>query len=125
MHTKLADPQSLVLVAGCAGAPVGMALAEPGRDNDGTPLPDLCHISMLFVHPDYWGRRVGQHLIDAIAEHAARSGHTRLQLWTGTANRSAQRLYRRAGFEPTGHVKHLASGEPVIHLMRCIGNVAR
>jgi ribosomal protein S18 acetylase RimI-like enzyme len=123
VRNKLTDPASLVLVAFHGDDSVGMALTEPGRDHDGTgpSLPELCHISMLFVHPDHWGRRIGQQLLDAVAEHAAHRGHTRLQLWTGAANRPAQRLYRRAGFQPTSRTKHLATGEAVIHLIRHVG----
>jgi GNAT superfamily N-acetyltransferase len=120
VHAKLTEPASLVLVAFHGDDPVGMALAEPGRDHDGTgpPLPELCHISMVFVHPHHWGRRIGQQLLDAIAERVAHRGHTCLQLWTGAANRPAQRLYQRAGFQPSGRTKQLATGESIIHLIR-------
>ncbi len=116
VQAKLTEPTSLALVAFHAGDPVGMALAEPGRDHDGTgpPLTELCHISMVFVHPGHWGRRVGQQLLEAIAHHAGHRGHTCLQLWTGAANRPARRLYQRAGFHPSGRTGQLASGEPVI-----------
>ncbi|MFF1611605.1 GNAT family N-acetyltransferase [Amycolatopsis sp. NPDC058278] len=120
VHAKLTEPTSLVLVAFHAGDPIGMALAEPGCDLDGTglPLTELCHISMVFVHPHHWGRRVGQQLLEAIARHAAHRGHTCLQLWTGAANRPAQRLYQRAGFQPSGRTKELATGESIVHLIR-------
>jgi ribosomal protein S18 acetylase RimI-like enzyme len=123
VRAKLTDRFALVIVAVDDVDPVGMALAEPGRDHDGSgqPLPELCHISMIFVRPDHWGRHIGQHLLDAIAEHAARCGHTHLQLWTGRSNQRAQRLYQRAGFLPSGRTKQLDTGEPVIHLIRRIG----
>jgi ribosomal protein S18 acetylase RimI-like enzyme len=123
VRAKLTDRFALVIVAVDDVDPVGMALAEPGRDHDGSgqPLPELCHISMIFVRPDHWGKHIGQHLLDAIAEHAARRGHTHLQLWTGRTNQRAQRLYQRAGFLPSGRTKQLDTGEPVIHLIRRIG----
>jgi ribosomal protein S18 acetylase RimI-like enzyme len=122
VRTKLSDPSALVIVAADDVGLVGMALAEPGRDQDGTGdlSPELCHISMIFVHPDHWGRHIGQHLIDAVAEHATRRGHTDLQLWTGDSNERAQRLYRRAGFLPSGRTKQLDTGEAVIHLVRSV-----
>jgi GNAT superfamily N-acetyltransferase len=120
VQAKLTEPASLVLVAFHGDDPVGMALAEPGRDHDGAgpPLPELCHVSMVFVHPHHWGRRIGQQLLEAIACHVAHRGHTCLQLWTGAANRPAQRLYQRAGFQPSGRTKQLATGESIIHLIR-------
>lgn len=78
---------------------------------------------MLFVHRDHWGRRIGQRLLDAIAEYAAHRSHTRLQLWTAAGNHPAQRLYLRAGFQPSGRTKYLATGELVIHLIRHLGSV--
>jgi GNAT superfamily N-acetyltransferase len=120
VRAKLIDPVGLTIVAVHGDDLVGMSLAEPGRDHDGAGprLPALCHISMVFVHPRHWGRRIGQQLLDSLAEHAAHRGHTRLQLWTGTSNHPAQRLYQQAGFQPSGRTKHIASGEPVIHLIR-------
>jgi ribosomal protein S18 acetylase RimI-like enzyme len=122
VRAKLTDPSALVIVAADDAGLVGMALAEPGRDQDGSgsPLPGLCHISMVFVHPGHWGRHIGQYLIDAVAEHADRRGHTDLQLWTGDNNQRAQRLYRRTGFLPSGRTKQLGTGEAVIHLVRSV-----
>jgi GNAT superfamily N-acetyltransferase len=99
-----------------------MALAEPGRDDDGVGplLPYLCHISMVFVHPHRWGRRISQRLLDTIAEHAPQRGHLVLQLWTGQTNHRAQHLYQRAGFQPSGHTKYLPTGQPIIHLAKKI-----
>jgi GNAT superfamily N-acetyltransferase len=124
VEAKLADPAALVLVAAEDQDTVGMALAEPGRDDDGTgrPLAELCHISMVFVHPDQWGKRIGQLLLDAVAENAAGRGYTLLQVWTGQSNERARRLYLRAGFQPSGRVEDLDSGEPVIHLIRALAS---
>jgi ribosomal protein S18 acetylase RimI-like enzyme len=120
--TKLADRAALLIVAVDGGELVGMALAEPGRDDDGAgqPLPKLCHISMVFVHPDHWGKAIGQHLLTAVATYAAKQGYSRLQLWTGQSKERAQRLYRRAGFELSGRTQKLDSGELVLHLTRSV-----
>jgi GNAT superfamily N-acetyltransferase len=113
VRTKLVEADALPVVAVSAAETVGMALAEPGRE-----LPELCHISMVFVHPEHWGERIGVRLLDTIAECAARRGHTVLQVWTGQANERAQRLYVRAGFRPTGRIEHLPAGEPILHFAR-------
>jgi GNAT superfamily N-acetyltransferase len=40
---------------------LAMALAEPGRTQDGAGavVPGYGHVSMVFVHPDMWGRGLG------------------------------------------------------------------
>jgi hypothetical protein len=52
VHAKLSASDALAFVALRPGI-VGMALAEPGRFDDGAgePDPSLLHISMVFVHP--------------------------------------------------------------------------
>ncbi|MEU4603008.1 GNAT family N-acetyltransferase [Kribbella sp. NPDC023972] len=119
VQEKLTDPVALPVVAVNRDTVVGMALAEPGRADDGTgpELPDLCHVSMVFVDPAHWGRRIGELLLAEVAEVAVHTGARRLQLWTGTRNERAQRLYRRAGFVPTGRV-HDHGGEAIIQLER-------
>jgi ribosomal protein S18 acetylase RimI-like enzyme len=121
VREKLAASDAVVVLSETEGEVVGMALAEPGlaEDGAGTRLPQLCHISMVFVHPDHWGRRIGQQLLDALAEQAAGRGYRTLQLWTGQANHQARRLYERAGFRPTGRSKD-QRGSAIIHYSRSI-----
>jgi RimJ/RimL family protein N-acetyltransferase len=38
-------------------------------------------------------------------------------VWTGADNERAQRLYRRAGFVPTGRVGSLGPGRVIEHLI--------
>ncbi|WP_329027061.1 GNAT family N-acetyltransferase [Streptomyces sp. NBC_00690] len=120
VEDKLTDPDALVLVASIGDEVVGMTLAEPGRNQDGhgARLEDLCHISMVFVHPDHWGRRIGLLLLEGISGHANKQGYTHIQVWTGESNDRAQHLYRRAGFTPSGRTLLLDSGEPVLHFVR-------
>jgi GNAT superfamily N-acetyltransferase len=122
VRTKVSDANALAVVAAQAGEVVGMALAEAGRVDDGvgTLLPYLCHISMVFVHPQHWGRRIGQQLLDTVAEHAAQRGHLVLQIWTGQTNHRARHLYQRAGFRPTGHTRYLPTDQTIIHLVKTI-----
>ncbi|MEV0398839.1 GNAT family N-acetyltransferase [Actinoallomurus sp. NPDC050550] len=122
VQAKLADPTGLVIVAERAGELVGMAAAEPGRAEDGAGgvVPGLCHISMVFVRPDHWGKRIGELLLDAVREEALRQGHTSLQLWTGQGNDRALRLYDRTGFRPSGRTGRLSTGERIVHLTRSL-----
>ncbi len=118
VRAKLADPAALVVVARDGeGAIVGMALAEPGRDGSGE-VPELCHVSMVFVHPDHWGKRIGHLLLDCVADQAAERGYSYVQLWTGQDNRRAQRLYQRAGYKPSGRIQRDGAGEAIIQLVR-------
>ncbi len=116
VRAKLADPAATVIVAGADRCVRGMLLAEPGRERDGLgpPVPELCHISMVFVHPEAQGRGIGRLLL----EHAVRLCHPRLQVWTGVFNDRARRLYRSAGFTPSGRRAFLATGDLIEHLVR-------
>ena len=73
---------------------------------------------LVFVHPSYWGKGNGQHLLTSVATYAAKQGYSLLQLWTGQSNERAQRLYRRSGFELSSRTQKLDSGEMVLHLTR-------
>jgi ribosomal protein S18 acetylase RimI-like enzyme len=106
VRVKLAEPDAIVLVAVADGRVRGMLLAEPGREPDGSLIAGLCHISMLFVHPGCQGNGLGRLLLDRLRTQTA----GRLQVWTGADNDRAQRLYRRAGFVPTGRVDSLGPG---------------
>ncbi|EIV92076.1 MFS transporter [Frankia sp. QA3] len=120
VRAKLAAPDALLLIA-CAGTKVlGILLAEPGRgqDGQGPRLDGLCHISMVFVHPDHWGRRVGELLIGYLADQAGSHGYLRLQLWTGADNDRALRLYRRVGFVPSGRISQTDSGAAIVQFVR-------
>jgi ribosomal protein S18 acetylase RimI-like enzyme len=113
VRAKLAEPGAIVIVAVAGGRVRGMLLAEPGREPDGSRIAGLCHISMLFVHPGSQGNGLGGLLLDRLRT----LGHPRLQVWTGADNERAQRLYRRAGFVPTGRVDALGPGRVIDHLI--------
>jgi GNAT superfamily N-acetyltransferase len=89
---KLAESQAC-LVIGHLDADrdvVAMALAEPGRAEHGAGavIPDCGHVSMVFVHPDVWGRGVGRRLLQGLHERASERGWSRMTLWTGRRTRA-------------------------------------
>jgi ribosomal protein S18 acetylase RimI-like enzyme len=84
----VSNPDAFLLVADDAGEVVGMALGEQALSDDGPPVKGLCHVSMVFVVPDYWGRG-----IDALLPEARSRGYDRAQLWTQSDNARARRLY--------------------------------
>lgn len=79
---------------------IGMAtgLMEPGGRLD---------LVGMFVAPAARGQRLGAALVEPVATWARGRGAARLHLWVTTTNEPALRLYRRAGFHPTGRTQAL------------------
>lgn len=103
VHAKLSASDALAFVALRPGI-VGMALAEPGRFDDGAgePDPSLLHISMVFVHPAAQRSGVGLPLVLHVLDIAGSHGYQRATVWTAEDNTAARRLYERAGMTLTG-----------------------
>jgi len=70
---KLADPGACLVIGHPSASRdvLAMALAEPGRAQDGAGavIPGGGHVSMVFVHPDMWGRGVGRQLLQGLHGH--------------------------------------------------------
>lgn len=111
IRAKLSAPDALPFVAFRPGI-VGMALAEPGRFDDGAGEldPSLLHISMVFVRPAAQRRGVGLPLVLHILDVARSMGYQRVGVWTAQENSPARRLYERAGMTLTGKTAPLRSG---------------
>lgn len=98
-----AGHQSTRLVACADGAIVGMTDVQ----YDNTP-GEICFLKdsrggyvLEFGRlPEWGGRRIGERLIAAAIEDAARQGFGRLEFWT--QDRAAQRYYRRLGMNEIG-----------------------
>jgi ribosomal protein S18 acetylase RimI-like enzyme len=115
------NPDAFLLVADATGDVVGMALGMQGLSEDGAgpPFRGLCHVSMVFVAPDRWGRGIGAHLVDALLAEARSRGYERAQLWTQANNARARRLYESCGFRPSGREKP-EFGELIVHYQRAL-----
>jgi GNAT superfamily N-acetyltransferase len=111
IRTKLSASDALPFVALRPGI-VGMALAEPGRLDDGAgePDPSLLHISMVFVHPAEQGTGVGLPLVRHLFDVARSLGYRRVGVWTAQENAPARKLYERSGMTLTGRSAPLRSG---------------
>lgn len=111
IRAKLSAPDALPFVAQRSSI-VGMALAEPGRFDDGAgdPDPSLLHVSMVFVHPAAQRSGVGLPLILHVFDAAASLGYRRVGVWTAQENTPARGLYERAGMTLTGKSAPLRSG---------------
>ena len=103
IRAKLSASDSLPFVA-LRPEIVGMALAEPGRfdDGEGERDPGLLHISMVFVHPAAQGTGVGSSLVLHVLDAARSLGYQRAGVWTYSDNTAARRLYETVGMTPTG-----------------------
>lgn len=110
IRAKLSAPDALPFVASRPGI-VGMALAEPGRFDDGAgePDPSLLHISMVFVRPISQGTGVGLPMVLHILDVARSKGYQRVGVWTARENGPARRIYERAGMTLTGKSAPLRS----------------
>ncbi len=116
---SVADPGSFLVVATAPPGDelVGMALGVQTREDDGAgpPVPEHCHVSAVYVRPEWWGQRIGGRLVDAVLAEAVARGYRAAQLWTQADNERALRLYASRGFVRTGRSK-LEAGEPIVHL---------
>jgi GNAT superfamily N-acetyltransferase len=110
IRAKLSAPDALPFVASRPGI-VGMALAEPGRFDDGAgePDPSLLQISMVFVRPAAQRTGVGLPLVFHILDVVRSMGCQRVGVWTARENSPARRLYERAGMTLTGKTAPLRS----------------
>lgn len=103
IREKLSASDALAFVALGPGI-VGMALAEPGRFDDGAGEldPTLLHISMVFVHPAEQGTGIGSSLVLHVLDAARSLGYRRVGVWTYSDNTPARRLYEGVGMATTG-----------------------
>jgi GNAT superfamily N-acetyltransferase len=98
------------------GPPGGTFLV--GFDPTGRPLccggikrleDSTCEIKRMFVTPEARGRGTGRELLAALEDAARSLGYTVARLDTGPRQPRAERMYRRAGYQPIGNF----NGNPV------------
>ncbi len=107
VRANLRDPAYWFLLAYEGPALVGMAAAEPLRDEHGMNevMPGGCFLNYLFVVPERWGEGIGGILLDAVLAEAKERHYSHIHLWTYENNQRSQSLYRSRGFSPTGRTK--------------------
>ena len=96
-------PHDVLLVAEVDGDAVGMLF---GRLNDG----GLLDVGSMWVEPEVRRTGIGRRLLATAVEWGASAGAQRAELWVGEDNVAAQRLYKQAGFAPTGETEPLRHG---------------
>jgi ribosomal protein S18 acetylase RimI-like enzyme len=87
-------PRGCLFVARQEGASVGCVGIRPLEH-------DVCEMKRLYVRPAARGHDIGRRLSLAAIEKARALGFDRIVLDTLQSMRSAQRLYRSLGFQPT------------------------
>ncbi len=101
-----------MFVAADADAEVGVAGAytPEGHENER-------HIISMWVAPEYRGRGIGRHLLDAVVQWAWGSGAQRVTLWVVDGNDGAAELYLKYGFRATGMQQRLPSNPDLIEIL--------
>jgi ribosomal protein S18 acetylase RimI-like enzyme len=65
--------------------------------------PDRGHLFSLYIHPKYAGKGLGKVFLATVIEKMRKHNFAQISLWVFKENLSAQRLYRKSGFLPTGN----------------------
>ncbi len=93
---RLANPESVTLIARTEDGPIGMAGAIFGADGED-------HVAIVFgmyVAAANRRQRVGRRLLHALIEEiATRPGITTIRLWVTPTQQAARRLYAALGFQ--------------------------
>jgi ribosomal protein S18 acetylase RimI-like enzyme len=115
-------PDAFLLLAEDAREVLGMGLGMQGLADDGAgpPVPELCHIAMIFVAPERWGEGIGGRVLGGVLDEARSRDYERAQLWTHADNARARRLYENYGFRRSGREKNDDLGEWIVHYERTL-----
>ena len=108
--TLLARPRSWVGVLEVDGRVAATIAVQPSPDPDlagGHLAGEVCS---FYVHPRYWGRRLGRPLFERALVEADALGYITVRLWVLEANVRARRIYSERGWVTDGAVREVASG---------------
>lgn len=95
IENALANEPSVLLMALEGGAAVGFLAGGP----QGT---DTAYINYVGVHPDVWGKRVGEALLRALPDALTARGYKTAELLVYVDNTRGVRLYERLGWHKLG-----------------------
>jgi GNAT superfamily N-acetyltransferase len=102
-HARLAAPDPAdgwVFVAVDGSRVVGVAGAEPSRDEDATPKTG--ELAMLYLARDHVGRGLGRALHDRALDALRGASFTRATLWVLEANARGRGFYEHVGWRADG-----------------------
>jgi ribosomal protein S18 acetylase RimI-like enzyme len=98
------SPGTAMFVAVERGRIIGLCCSFLREDE-----PRIAQIVAMWVDPNRRGRRLAEQLLDAASTWSTASGAIELVLDVTETNRSARKLYSRAGFRETGRMTPLRS----------------
>jgi len=81
----------------------GFAVSGPARDDDLDQ--SAAELVALNVHPEFWRRKIGTSLLDAVLESVSNDNFKSILLWVIKGNVPAIKLYKRFGFVSSGRSK--------------------
>jgi ribosomal protein S18 acetylase RimI-like enzyme len=103
---------------------IGMLLSMVGRSDDGAgpPVPGLRHLAGVAVLPERWASGVGRKLLEAALSDARSADAHSVTLWARRGNDRAERLFKSAGFDPTGRSQRDEAGQEMLHYELTFGD---
>jgi GNAT superfamily N-acetyltransferase len=115
---RVADHPGVMLVVEDESVLAGFVALNPSRDGDAKP--DTAELQAIYLHPDRWGRGLGQLLHDRAMAALADRGYRDVTLWVLETNARARRFYGKAGWSPDGATKTdtIADGAVVLDEVR-------
>jgi ribosomal protein S18 acetylase RimI-like enzyme len=100
---KLADPNTVNLVAEADGKPIAFSRLEPNQPNQ----PNSAEIAKFYVDADFQGRGVAAALLSETITAAQQRDWATLWLCVWEKNPRAIAFYRKHGFVQVGHAEVL------------------
>ena len=102
-----------VLVIEVRGLVVAFCLFGPSSDADATS--ETGEIIAMNLHPDYWRRGLGSHLLTEVMAQLRKAGFAEATLWVLHNNQRARTFYEILGFEAYGgdRVESKLTGSPL------------
>ena len=80
--------------------------------------PTEAELYAIYLHPEYWGKGLGQPLFKTACQSLRTVGLTRLMLWVATDNLQARKFYDRMGMEADGATKSETFGGTPVEAVR-------
>jgi ribosomal protein S18 acetylase RimI-like enzyme len=120
-RTTLTTGTGTVLVVHAAENDEGLAgfvAVGPSRDTDAAERTG--ELMAIYVHPQFWGERIGTALHDAGLAALSAPGHETATLWVLDTNQRARAFYERHGWSLDGHTEPAEIGGVAVTELRYI-----
>ena len=102
---QLADERTLFLIAEVDGSAAGYAYLQAKEPPDCVTAPYPIQLIRFYLRKDYYGRNVGNTLMEACLDIAHSKGFRSVWLSTWELNHRANAFYKKWGFEIVGEAK--------------------